>query len=205
MVWLLNFKSYLRHLAWILICSKKHDSQLIVFLKSHAFWFFSGIVGWVFWGGGLITPKVHVKPHRKNDLCHPSLRVGWLSSIKNWVQLFWLFIHSFFHKHQWRPYYVLGILLNAGKTARNKSFWGGDIRVEIQVIWRCQTHKDLGAECSREREQPAQAPKETKSLAVWGSKRRRVWLEHSKHGGDMVCNDEVQRDRQELDDLGSLS
>lgn len=158
MVWLLNFKSYLRHLAWILICSKKHDSQLIVFLRSHAFWFFSGIVGWVFWGGGLITPKVHVKPHRKNDLCDPSLRVGWLSSIKNWVQLFWLFIHSFFHKHQWRPYYVPGILLNAGKTARNKSFWGGDIRVEIQVIWRCQTHKGLGAECSREREQASTSP-----------------------------------------------
>lgn len=145
-------------------------------------------------------PKVHAKPHRKNDLCHPSLRVGWLSSIRNWVQLFWLFIHSFFHKHQWSPYYVPGILLNAGKTTGNKPFWGGDIWVEIQVIWRCQTHKDLGAECSREREQQAQP-----------LRRQRAWLsEEGQCGGnivsmgDMVWNDEVQRDRQELDDLGSL-
>lgn len=47
-------------------------------------------------------------------------------------------------------------------------------------------------------------------------RRQRAWLSEDQRegecgwntvsmGGDMVCNDEVQRDRQELDDLGSLS
>lgn len=121
----------------------------------------------------LIEWKIFVILHLGCGGCHP---------VKNCVQLFWFFIPSFFHKHPWSPYYVPDILLDAGKTTENKPFWGGDIQVEIQVIWRCQTCKDLRAEHPRGREQRAPAPKERKSLVVWGSKRRTVWLEQSKHG-----------------------
>lgn len=91
------------------------------------------------------------------------LGYGGYHPIKNYIQLFWLFIHSFFHKHPWSAYYVPGILLGAGNSREQPILrrWHSS---ESQVIFMSQTCTDLGAERSRQREQQAQDHNERKSL-----------------------------------------
>lgn len=61
---------------------------------------------------------------------------------------------------------------------------------------------DLSAECSRQRERRAQAPKERKELVL--SEGQCDWNRISRHGEggcrNIVCNDNVWRGRQGLDE-----
>lgn len=89
------------------------------------------------------------------------------------VQLFWLFIHSFFHKHPWSAYYVPDILWGVGKTAEKKPFWRSDIWVEIQVIQKSQACKRSGCRMFQAEGIASTGPKGEKRLS---------WFEDQKEG-----------------------
>lgn len=158
MVWLLNSSSYLRHLAWRLICWSLTLSSLFFWGVMH-----SGFL-WHSWLGvlrGWIDLSLNYMKSLIERMIFVTLSLGCggchhiKKTTKKTVQLFWFFIHLLLPKYLWSVYYMPGILLGAGKTAENKPFWGDDIWVEIQELWRSQTCKDLSAECSGQREKQA--------------------------------------------------
>lgn len=66
------------------------------------------------------------------------------------------------------------------------------------MLRRNQTCKDLSAECSRQRKQQAEAPKERKSFVLFEDQ-----CDWNRIGvRDMACDDKVQGGRQEIDDTG---